>query len=290
MGLSKRFWLVSVCSLSLLAVLFTPAIAAPTLQITGIVALADPGSCTPGPGFSLDITESSYGNVMDTNYFGDPRDNYVFVLYDGLGNALVADDQGAPYLGTYSGSTNIGDQFYSAPQARPFKIVAYDSTDFYGFPGGGWPALSVIESQPKLLEFIFDPAAVSGGTGCSSLPLVDIGGASGVFQAIHDGRINAYDQAAPVAVYQDEFGIKVYGIDPTTGRGVIALFVALDAGAAAPTDNSLLGEGENPFNTHSIDVWELTTGEFQLVTTYADGKPYVIIWHTGAEDMYHLVY
>lgn len=107
-----------------------------------------------------------------------------------------------------------------------------------------------------------------------------------------DGRINAdagLDCAAPVAVYLQNGAIHVYGIDPATGQGVPSLVISYGqiTSAGVPTEeNLLLGEGILP-NGQTVRVYRLTTGEFALFAANADGTPYVIVWATGAADVYH---
>ncbi|WP_162909394.1 hypothetical protein [Aggregatilinea lenta] len=108
--------------------------------------------------------------------------------------------------------------------------------------------------------------------------------------AVLDGRINAdpgQDCAAPVAVFVKRGGYEIY--DPAAGAGVPVLAVSYGQimNAGAPTDqNLLLGEGVLS-NGQTVQLYRLTTGEFSLFASYADGKPYVIVWATGADDLYH---
>jgi hypothetical protein len=97
-----------------------------------------------------------------------------------------------------------------------------------------------------------------------------------------DGRINDFpdkDCGAPVAVY---FGsIDIYAIDPITSAGTLALRITNDelTTAGVPEDgNLILEQTVNPFTGMAIVVSRLSTGEFQLNTYYADGKPYTISW------------
>lgn len=107
-----------------------------------------------------------------------------------------------------------------------------------------------------------------------------------------DGRINAdaaLDCAAPVAVYLNNGGIQVYGVDPITGQGGLALSVTqkqLVSASSAADENTLLGESILP-GGQTMQLYWLASGEFSLITSYPDGKPYVIVWATGADDLYH---
>jgi hypothetical protein len=108
--------------------------------------------------------------------------------------------------------------------------------------------------------------------------------------AVQDGRINAdpgQDCAAPVAVFEKRGGYEIY--DPAAGTGVPVLAVSYGqiVNAGVPTgENVLLGEGVLS-NGQTVQLYRLTTGEFSLITTYPDGKSYIIIWAKGAGDLYH---
>jgi uncharacterized protein YgiM (DUF1202 family) len=52
--------------------------------------------------------------------------------------------------------------------------------------------------------------------------------------------------------------------------------------------NSVIGEGTNPFTSKSVILSRLTTGEYQVNTFYPDNTPYIVVWYTGAEDLYHI--
>ena len=113
--------------------------------------------------------------------------------------------------------------------------------------------------------------------------------------SLFDGRLNdsqAMDCAAPIAVYQDGSGlISVYAINPANGAGVLALSIsAADVSAVGvPDANAALGSGMNPFTGQAITVYRLTSGQFQVMTSYGDGKPYVIVLSTdGTTPVQHL--
>ena len=152
-------------------------------------------------------------------------------------------------------------------------------------------------SVPRLLEV----TETSGGTitvavSCG-LPAVAGATAARVVSLppclhLQDGRINndpALDCAAPVAIYAGS--LDVYSVDPQTGRGHLTLRLSDEeiAAASAPASNTLLAQAANPFTGHAISVYALTTGEIQLNTFYADGKPYTVVWPADRPDaLYHL--
>lgn len=106
-----------------------------------------------------------------------------------------------------------------------------------------------------------------------------------------DNRVNnmTKDRSAPVAIYCEASGIQVRVIDPASSRGIDppAINVAFEAIAAAgvPADANLLLAEAN-----GVQLWRLTTGEFQVNTTYAnEAKPYIVVWSDCPKtDFYHL--
>ena len=101
---------------------------------------------------------------------------------------------------------------------------------------------------------------------------------------LFDGRVNNLqdlDVAAPVAIYDGS--IKVYGIDPISGDGWLDVDISQEQidTVGIPADVPfLLGQGKNHYTGIDIFVYRLPTGEFQLNTHYADGKPYIFAWDT----------
>lgn len=106
-----------------------------------------------------------------------------------------------------------------------------------------------------------------------------------------DDRVNQMtkDRAAPVAVYCEASGIQVRVIDPASSRGIDppainVMFEDIEA-AGIPTEANLLLAESN-----GVQLWRLTTGEFQVNATYAnEAKPYIVVW-TGCpkSNFYHL--
>ena len=111
---------------------------------------------------------------------------------------------------------------------------------------------------------------------------------------LFDGRINDFqdrDVGAEVAIYLGS--IKVYAIDPSNGRGSLAVDISSERikTVGVPKDaNVLLGEGVNAATGYPIAVYRLTTGEFQINAYYHDGKPYVFVWDSLLEHKYHLAW
>jgi hypothetical protein len=112
---------------------------------------------------------------------------------------------------------------------------------------------------------------------------------------LFDGRINrnqALDCAAPVAIYHDsETGrLDIFGIHPDDGDGIhlISLTQAQINAIGVPNDAPvLLGSAVNPNSGATVSLYRLPTGEYQLSTTYPDGKDYIIVWD-GNGNAYHI--
>jgi hypothetical protein len=104
---------------------------------------------------------------------------------------------------------------------------------------------------------------------------------------LFDGRINdnqSLDCAAPVALYILDGRVNVYAINPNTGRGtlVISSSGAVDDAESEPSGNILLG------SSGSIRLyWLPATQEYLLQATYADGKPYEVVWSDDGSNVRH---
>jgi hypothetical protein len=97
-----------------------------------------------------------------------------------------------------------------------------------------------------------------------------------------DGRLN-HDLAAPVVMYQDET-VDVYAVGPDTSKGILVMRLSMEtieaSGNLDATDGtSILVSVVNPATELPIIIYRLGTGDIQVVTYYANGKPYVFRWH-----------
>lgn len=101
-------------------------------------------------------------------------------------------------------------------------------------------------------------------------------------------RVNHDDCGAPVAVYLGS--IHIYSVNPVNGDGLLSLRITDEqiAAVGVPVENTLLDESANPFTGQPIQIWRLTTGEFQLNTFYADGKAYTMTWEADGSGMRYL--
>ncbi len=101
-----------------------------------------------------------------------------------------------------------------------------------------------------------------------------------------DGRLNRWHCGfAPVVVYPGS--LDIYAVDPDTSAGFLTLRVDDAAIAAVGVPDAvpaLVAQADNPFTSQPIMLYRLPTGEFQINTAYADGKPYIITWSPDSPD------
>ncbi len=181
----------------------------------------------------------------------------------------------------------------------PNQILLHETLSSAGLSGQftltGPTSSSIIFMGPWDYELFIGVLAVTADATVTLSVTYECGDASApawgpACPAVLDGRINAdpgQDCVAPVAVFVKRGGYEIY--DPAAGVGVPVLAVNYGqiTNAGAPTDqNLLLGEGVLSTG-QPVQLYRLTTGEFSLFASYADGKPYVIVWATGADDLYH---
>lgn len=160
-------------------------------------------------------------------------------------------------------------------------------------------AITVSFTVPATGFHLFETAETGGGTitvSASCSPPTAGGGSMSVAAPscpnLQDGRINNdpwLDCGAPVAIYAGS--VDIYSIDPATSRGHLVLRLTDDdlTAAAELSANTLLAQAANPFTGQPISVYRLTTGELQVNTFYADGKPYTVAWPADRPAaLYHL--
>jgi hypothetical protein len=103
----------------------------------------------------------------------------------------------------------------------------------------------------------------------------------GIALPSNDGRLNLDDPASLSIVYTDTStdGYAIYAVDPTTGKGILAIRAsgeevdaALSIATAPSGTNTLIAESGD------TSLWALTSGECQMNSLYADGKPDVFVF------------
>lgn len=102
----------------------------------------------------------------------------------------------------------------------------------------------------------------------------------------YDGRLNN-DAAAPIVLYQssgDDYYIDAYAIVPDLSKGVLQLRLIQNQIEAIGIPSTgeharLLISDINPTTGFPINIYRLSSGEFQVNTYYPNGKSYVFRWH-----------
>lgn len=215
---------------------------------------------------------------------------------DGGGNVVVSGDVlRLAYLPTVNSHTAT---FTSPPSVSAFSITAQGSAQagapgvfYYGYTSLSGPA-------PLTVTITIDSTANGVAIGSSTLritcaavgatPLVQFSNTyNGSSNSIFDGRLNT-DLAAPVIVYDNP--LRLFVIDPETEKGVQLLSISAtrieDIGI--PDQATVLASSRHPVSHQSITVYRLPSGEFQLSTAYADGKPYIFVWNEDATVRYYV--
>jgi hypothetical protein len=108
---------------------------------------------------------------------------------------------------------------------------------------------------------------------------------------LFDGRLNdhqALDCAAPVAIYlNEELGtVDIYAVNPDSGEGTLVIRQSTTATAQVDS-NQTVESVANPFTGATITLYWLTSDEWELRTTYSDGKWYDFVWNADGVR-YHL--
>lgn len=288
------------------------AVALAVLATTVNVALMqdftdnNPGNAD-GNSFTRTVNVPNIGTIQDVNIAitflksNDPCGNAAGYAYNGEIYFRLQSPGGTVVnlvnAGTYSGGTygglvtvRLDDSAAALPSGMPTSGTFRPVQPLAGFNGqaglGGW-TLTIGDSaggdplcyQSYTLSLVFQ-----GTQGSASID----------FDAIYnpgDARINhaGKDRAAPVAIYCELEGINILIADPANGghamdgRGLYLSYV--DAAAKGiPTKRNLLLKEED-----GIQLWRLTTGEFQVNTTYVDGKPWIFVWdNCPPTKWYHL--
>ena len=85
----------------------------------------------------------------------------------------------------------------------------------------------------------------------------------------------------PVTISQNQNGYNIYAIDSVTGKALKALHIELDDVNAlgVPAEMTLLGQSANPFTGEMINVYRLSSGEFQLDTADSNNQIFSVKWN-----------
>ena len=253
---------VGFAALAILGLVLLPRTAralTPDSMVTATVSQDSTTICEDGS-IHLDIT-----GTVDTDDSGTGQDFAVTKIVDANGVVVMTVDSqfnGVP--GPLGAAFDVSN--FNTITARPLTIALFDQ--------------DAANNLILIHQTTFDPVDMGPNAAilCSGLPLLtpfdfQLAGVA----SEPDTRINPEgDGKTSAAVYcTDEGGIQVYGIDPDTGEGWLAINVGADVLAAlpdTPSEHVLVAE------VGKISLWKLTTGEFQLMAPTANGKMYLFIW------------
>ncbi len=180
-----------------------------------------------------------------------------------------------------SANTPISLTFNSVATAPPWSFVVQIDSFVGGSPQDR--ATATISCPAGGNPYTVTPLG-SVDISVPSQPPVVVGSVAPV--CINDSRINGLpnvDCAAPVAVYRSDSGFSIYIINSGNSQGTQLLFISsaeIDE-LGIPEVNTLLEEGINSATGQPIHIYRLSSGEYQLNTFYADGKPYIISWDSN---------
>jgi hypothetical protein len=224
-----------------------------------------------GGGCSLTAGTSSFGTRIAYNSATDF--NYVASIVSGP-PGLSGTSSGTVLAGS-SASYLVILNFNSIATPDPWSFVVQIDTFVAGNPQDR--ATATISCPVGAGPFTVTPIS---SIDISVLPSVPIAVAP---VCITDSRINGLvdvDCAAPVVVFREGNGWHIYGINPDNAQGIliIALSEAQIAAIGIPDVNTLLDEAIIASTGQSVQVYRLSSGEYQLNTFYADGKPYIVVW------------
>ena len=182
-------------------------------------------------------------------------------------------------------NTTTMEELYFDPEVSGPYDGAVDVT-FPEQPAGSTIIVEVVVAQDIFGEISFTCAGDEASSDDGPLPW------GPPCDNLFDGRINdsqALDCGAPVAIYYDAEldTIFIYGINPDTGDGQLAAAVPLASVPVDATANQTVISTVHPWFPSPLVFSRLSTGEWQLTTSYVTGKPYIVVWSTP-EDLYHL--
>lgn len=240
------------------------------------------------------LTTDAHGNncaLNDGSTFFQMRiaynsaDDFDYTLTVIAGGGLVSGTYNGSLPAGSSSSTQITPNFATSEAYPPFAFTVQIETFVKGVLQD--TATARVECTGDMNSNVYAVTPLTGENPFAANRVVD------ACPQLRDERINSdpsRDCAAPIAVYVDEFGIKIYGVNPYNSTGLIALFIPVEEidALGIPTENTLLGETTLLASGRQMRVYRLTSGEFQLDTFYADGKPYSIIWDENGALVRHV--
>ncbi len=267
--------------LPLLRLMFLGLVALLVLHLPGN-ALAD--CCTSGnyyyvfTGFSGTCLDGGNGNVVVSGTF--LREAYLPV--NNLNSYSVSSPNFAGSFSLAAVGTETTGQYgnflinhTSAPGTAPLSVSVTINTQVDGAIIGSTTATATCSAIGAL-------PTVTTSHNYSSLGNRSNGN-------IYDGRINT-DAGAPAIIYPGS--LRIYAYDPVDCVSTLVLTISNETIEALgiPAANTVLGSAINPFTDQSIVIYRLSSGEFQMNTSYANGKSYIFTWNEDASHRYYPSY
>ncbi len=201
--------------------------------------------------------------------FDEPQDVVSFTF--------AYDRNGIWATGTLNGQT-VYEQFIEGEPVEygPPPVLTVLQEEFVDYEGS-----VTLYGRIDTLLLTFESGIAIDNLETSVLPDEEPTPAAPMSCTTGDRSLNADHCGRPVAIFAQNGGFAIYGIDINTGWGALASEISAEQIEAVgiPTDGPVaIAEGQNPYNYQPFTLYRLPSGEFQLNTYYWDGKPYAVKW------------
>jgi len=201
--------------------------------------------------------------------FDEPQDVVSFTF--------AYDRNGIWATGTLNGQT-VYEQFIEGEPVEygPPPVLTVLQEEFVDYEGS-----VTLYGRIDTLLLTFESGIAIDNLETSVLPDEEPTPAAPMSCTTGDRSLNADHCGRPVAIFAQNGGFAIYGIDINTGWGSLASEITAEQIEAVgiPTDGPVaIAEGQNPYNYQPFTLHRLPSGEFQLNTYYWDGKPYAVKW------------
>lgn len=201
--------------------------------------------------------------------FDEPQDVVSFTF--------AYDRNGIWATGTLNGQT-VYEQFIEGEPVEygPPPVLTVLQEEFVDYEGS-----VTLYGRIDTLLLTFESGIAIDNLETSVLPDEEPTPAAPMSCTTGDRSLNADHCGRPVAIFAQNGGFAIYGIDINTGWGSLASEITAEQIEAVgiPTDGPVaIAEGQNPYNYQPFTLYRLPSGEFQLNTYYWDGKPYAVKW------------
>jgi|GEM_PF-1413720 len=201
--------------------------------------------------------------------FDEPQDVVSFTF--------AYDWNGIWATGTLNGQT-VYEQFIEGDPVEygPPPTLTVLQEEFVDYEGS-----VTLYGRIDTLLLTFESGIAIDNLETSVLPDEELDDSTPMLCTTGDNSLNAHHCGRPVAIFAQNEGFALYGVDINTGWGSLASEITAEQieAVGVPTDGPVaIAEGQNPYNHQPFTLYRLPSGEFQLNTYYWDGKPYVVKW------------